>query len=82
METSIVSSKGQIVIPKRYRKKDGFKPGTKVVFSEDAKGNLIIKALNKAYFESFAGILKGKGDVLAELMKEKQWEIKHDENRL
>ncbi|MCY7361205.1 MAG: hypothetical protein LH629_03930 [Ignavibacteria bacterium] len=34
-------------------------------------GELFIRALNKAYFESFAGILKGDGDLLAELMKEK-----------
>lgn len=72
METSITTNKGQIVIPKRYRKKLGIKPGTKVGFIEDEKGNLIIKALNKEYFDSLAGWLKG--DVLDELMKEKEKE--------
>ena len=71
METSITTNKGQIVIPKAYRKKFGIKPGTKIGFIEK-DGNLIIKALNKEYFESMAGWLKG--DVLGELMKEKEKE--------
>ena len=70
METSITTTKGQIVVPKIFRKKYGIKPGTKVGFIEK-DGNLILRALNKEFFESFAGILKGKGDVLEELMKEK-----------
>ena len=74
METSITTSKGQVVIPKLFRKKYGIKPGTKVAFIEDEKGNLIIKALNKAYFESMAGWMKGGGDMLKELMKEKERE--------
>mgnify|MGYP001619357431 FL=1 len=73
METSITTNKGQIVIPKLYRKKFGIKPGTKVGFIE-RDGNLIIRALNKEFFEGFAGILKGEGDVIAELMKEKSRE--------
>jgi AbrB family looped-hinge helix DNA binding protein len=37
METSRVSTKGQIVIPARLRKKYGFKAGEKVTFIEDDK---------------------------------------------
>lgn len=70
METSIITSKGQIVIPKKFRKKFAIKPGDKIGFIEK-DGNLIIRALNKEFFESFAGILKGGGDLLGELMKEK-----------
>ena len=73
METSVTTNKGQIVIPKKYRKKYGIKPGTKIGFVEK-DGNLIIRAINKDFFESFAGILKGEGDLLAELMKEKKIE--------
>ena len=73
METSITTNKGQIVIPKFYRKKFGIKAGTKIGFIEK-DGNLIIKTLNKAYFESLAGWLKGGGDLLEELMKEKKIE--------
>jgi AbrB family looped-hinge helix DNA binding protein len=37
METSRVSTKGQIVIPARLRKKYGFKAGEKVTFIEEDK---------------------------------------------
>mgnify|MGYP001596114947 CR=1 FL=1 len=73
METSITTNKGQIVIPKFYRKKFGIKAGTKIGFIEK-DGNLIIRALNKEFFEGFAGILKDGGDVIEELMKEKSRE--------
>lgn len=71
MEISITSNKGQIVIPSKLRKKYSIKQGTRIVFI-DSNGKLIIKPLTKEYFESFAGILKG--DVIGELMKEKQKE--------
>jgi len=73
METSITTTKGQIVVPRKLRTKYGIKPGTKVAFIEK-DGELIIRALNKAYFDSFSGLLKGENDVLAELMKEKEKE--------
>ncbi len=68
METSVTTSKGQVVIPKKFREKLGIKPGTRVAFI-DRNGEIVLKALTKEYFLSFAGILKG--DVLGELMKEK-----------
>jgi len=71
METSITTSKGQVVIPKKLRRKYGIKPGTKVAFI-DNDGDIVLKALTKEYFDSFAGFLKG--DVLGELMKEKKKE--------
>jgi len=71
METSITTTKGQVVIPGRLRRKYGIKPGTKVAFIEK-DGEIIMRALTKDYFDSFAGILKG--DVIGELMKEKRKE--------
>jgi AbrB family looped-hinge helix DNA binding protein len=71
METSVMTNKGQVVIPRRLRRKYGMKPGTKVGFV-DLDGELVIKPLTKEYFDSFAGILKG--DVIGELMKEKKRE--------
>lgn len=46
METSRISTKGQIVIPSRLRKKYGFKTGEKVTFIEDDKF-VIIKPKTK-----------------------------------
>jgi bifunctional DNA-binding transcriptional regulator/antitoxin component of YhaV-PrlF toxin-antitoxin module len=73
METSTLTSKGQILIPKKYFKKFGFKAKQKVAFIEQ-DGNLIIKPFDKDYFRQFAGILSGEGDVLKELMEEKKRE--------
>ncbi len=58
METSIVTTTGQILIPKKIRAKYGFKPGFKVAFIE-TKDGLLIKPMYHAYFKKFAGILKG-----------------------
>jgi AbrB family looped-hinge helix DNA binding protein len=74
METSTLTSKGQILIPKKYLKKFGFKAKQKVAFIEQ-DGNLIIKPFDKDYFRQFAGILSGEeGDVLKGLMEEKKRE--------
>lgn len=80
METSILTTKGQIVIPKNIRKKYGIKPGTRILFVEK-DGTITIRALTKEYFKSVAGWLKEGGDVLDELMEEKKREILHDEKR-
>ncbi|HMR82421.1 MAG TPA: AbrB/MazE/SpoVT family DNA-binding domain-containing protein [Niabella sp.] len=56
METSTLTSKGQILIPKRLRAKYGIESGAKVLFEETPAG-VLIKPMNEAFFKSFAGIL-------------------------
>lgn len=70
METSVLTSKGQIVVPKKIRQKMNIKPGTRIAFVE--KGDdILIKPLDKNYFEQFVGLTKGGGSAIDELMKEK-----------
>ena len=57
METSITTTKGQILIPRKIRTKYGIKSGVKVAFIETKEG-LMIKPMDHAYFDNFAGILK------------------------
>ena len=57
METSMLTSKGQLLIPKRLRTKYGINAGVKVAFIE-SKDGLLIKAMDKTYFDQFAGLLK------------------------
>lgn len=57
METSILTTKGQLLIPKRLRNKYGIKSGVKVAFIE-AKEGLMLKAMDEAYFDQFTGLLK------------------------
>jgi len=57
METSILTSKGQLLIPKRLRTKYGIKAGVKVAFIETAEG-VILKPMDEGFFNKFIGILK------------------------
>ena len=57
METSITTTKGQILIPRKIRTKYGIKSGVKVAFIE-TKDGLMIKPMDHAYFNNFVGILK------------------------
>ena len=53
-QSSVISSKGQIVIPAAFRKKYKLKAGTQVVFRED-QGHLILDADPYAAFRAFKG---------------------------
>jgi AbrB family looped-hinge helix DNA binding protein len=57
MDTATLTSKGQLLIPKRLRTKYGITAGKKVAFIE-AKDGLLLKAMDEAYFDQFAGLLK------------------------
>lgn len=73
METSVVTVKGQIVVPAKIRNKFGIKKGVKVAFIEQ-NGKLFIQPLDKNYFESLAGILGTEGKMLKSLMEDKKKE--------
>lgn len=82
METSVLTSKGQLLIPKRLRNKYGIKSGVKVAFIETEEG-LVLKAMDHGYFEQFAGILKDSAPSLSELKAWKQDEkIKEEKKEL
>ncbi len=57
METSILTSKGQLLIPKRLRTKYGIKSGIKVAFIETAAG-MMLKPMDENFFNEFVGIFK------------------------
>ncbi len=80
MKTSHLTIKGQVVIPKEIRAKYGIVPGTRVGFVEK-DGEIVVRALTKAYFESLAGWLTGGGNVLKQLIKDKKREIQDDKKR-
>ena len=80
METSILTSKGQLLIPKRLRNKYGIKSGVKVVFEETDKG-VLITPMNEQYFSSFAGILKS-GNLKEDLKKMKEEEKVLEDKKL
>jgi len=63
METAI-TVKGQVVIPAKIRRRLGITKGTKF-YVEDREGEIILRPLNKEYFQKMSGILKGGGLVKA-----------------
>jgi len=73
METAVVTTKGQVVIPVKIRRKYGMKKGTKIAFIEQGD-KVIIQPLDKEYFNKLAGILDEKGKMLKSLMDDKKKE--------
>ncbi len=81
METSILTTKGQLLIPKRIRTKYGITSGIKVIFEETEKG-VIIRPMNEEYFNSFRGIFKATGKLKEEMKKMKDEEKRLEERKL
>ena len=73
METSKITTKGQIVIPAKLRKRHGLKTGSRVAFIEK-ENEIILKPLDKNYFKSLIGIGGTKGKALKSLMEDKKKE--------
>lgn len=70
MDKSVVTVKGQIVIPSKLRRKLGIKKGTQVyVYERD--GEIVIRPITDEYLQSLAGVTGTKGKLLKALMEEK-----------
>jgi len=81
METSVLTSKGQLLIPKRLRKKYGIEAGVKVIF-EETEGGVVIRPINEQYFKSFRGLLSSSGKLKEEVKAYKNEEKKLEEQKL
>lgn len=57
MTTTVVTTKGQIVIPSKIRRRLNIKGGTKL-YIEERGDELVLKAVTAAYFEKIAGVLQ------------------------
>ncbi len=82
MDTAYMTSKGQLVVPSRIRRRFGIKPGTRVNFVEE-DGRLIFQPVTREYIDSFCGIFKlkpGEKSVVREHLEERRAE-RDKENR-
>ena len=78
MDTAYVTSKGQLVVPAKLRRRYGIKPGTKVCFIE--RGNeILFQPVTKAYIRSVCGMLKSEALVTQELVKERAKDREREE---
>jgi AbrB family looped-hinge helix DNA binding protein len=76
MNTSYVTSKGQLVVPARLRRRFGIKPGTRVNFVEEG-GRIIFQPVTREYIHSFRGMFKvkpGEKPVVREHLEERRAE--------
>jgi len=84
MHAAYVTSKGQLVIPAKLRRKFNIKKGTRINFVED-NGKIILQPVTREYIHSFCGIFKlkpGEKPVTEELIEEHAEEVRRDEEEL
>lgn len=81
METAYVTSKGQLVVPAKLRRRYGIKPGTKVCFVE-RENEILFQPVTKEYIRSVCGMLKSETSVTQELLKERAKDKEREEAKL
>ncbi len=80
-ESSTVTSKGQLVVPARIRRRFGIKPGTSVRFIE-RNGEILFQPITKEFIRSLKGCLKSETSVTADLLRERAAERDAEERKL
>lgn len=80
METSVITLKGQIVVPAKIRRKLGLKKGTKVAIIERDHG-FMVQPLDRKYFDQFAGLLPTKGRATEALLEERRKDKEREDAR-
>jgi len=74
-EVSTVTTKGQLVIPSKLRRKYSIKKGTQVAFVEE-ENRLILQPLTPAFIRSLRGCLGKDSKALEILLEERHRERK------
>lgn len=72
-ETATVTTKGQLVIPARLRRRFGIRKGTLVSFLEE-NGRLVLQPVTHEFIRSLRGSLKGEPSALDVLLEERRRE--------
>jgi len=67
------TSKGQLVIPAKLRRKHGIEAGTRVKFLEDPFGRIVLQPITEEYVDRVMGCLSDGPDLLI------AWEKEHRE---
>jgi AbrB family looped-hinge helix DNA binding protein len=83
-ESAYMTSKGQVVIPARLRRKYDLKEGTRLNFVEE-EGRFIVQPVTKEYISSFRGIFKskpGEKSAVQELLEDRAAERAKEEREI
>jgi len=81
METASVTSKGQLVVPARLRRRYGIKPGTKIRFIERPDG-ILFQPVTSEYIRSVCGMLSSDTPVTEALLKERARDREQETEKL
>lgn len=73
IETGVVTTKGQLVIPARLRRRFGIKKGTMVTFTEN-DGRIIVQPVTREFIRGLRGSLAGDPSALDILLDERKRE--------
>ena len=79
MDSSVVTVKGQIVIPAPIRKHLGIHKGTKVTI-EEKDGDIILHPITKAFLDKWQGAFSGI-DLVGELMKSRREDREREDRK-
>ena len=72
-QLSTVTTKGQLVIPSKLRRKYAIRKGTQVAFLEE-ENRLILQPLTPEFIRGLRGSLKGEPSALKQLLEDRQRE--------
>jgi AbrB family looped-hinge helix DNA binding protein len=81
MEEATMTSKGQIVVPAKLRRRYGLKPGVKVYFIE-RDNEILFQPLTKEAIQSVHGMLASETSVTKELLKERARDRDQEEAKI
>ena len=80
MSLSTITSKGQIVIPAKIRRRLKISAGTKI-YIEEKDDELILRPITPEYLDKIAGILKTKGKLSKALLEERAKDREKENSR-
>lgn len=72
-EVSTVTTKGQLVIPSKLRRKYAIKEGTQVAFLEQ-ENRLVLQPLTTEFIRSLRGSVRGEPSALKALLEDRKRE--------
>ena len=76
-----IAVKGQLLIPKLYRLKNGIRPGSRVALAAE-KNKLTVYVIPDDPIEASCGVLKGAPSLAAKLMVERRAELEKEKKNL
>ncbi|MFI5175848.1 MAG: AbrB/MazE/SpoVT family DNA-binding domain-containing protein [Terriglobia bacterium] len=85
MQTAYITSKGQLVVPAKLRRKYNIKPGTRINFIEEEGGRIVMQPITPETLRSLRGILKLKGgekSATRQLLEDRAGDRRREEARL